>query len=142
MTPITRITNGVASMNTRAISTTAAMTAIRPAYSVTYSGAAPGADSKVISTVARVPGPAISGNASGNTEMSARCLASAFSSGVVFSSRSNTMLSAMMNSMMPPPIRNAEMLIPIMPMNALPIRAKTTRIASAIALDLIAMRRR
>jgi hypothetical protein len=74
--------------------------------------------------------------------MSARRRVSAFSAGVVFSSRANTMSRAIRNSITPPPMRNASMLMPMIPMNQLPLSANTTRIVSEIAAAFSAMRRR
>jgi hypothetical protein len=56
--------------------------------------------------------------------------------------RSNTMSRAIMNNMIPPPIRNALKLIPSVRRRGSPRSAKKTRIDQAIATDRIAILRR
>ena len=91
--------------------------------------------------VASAPGPAIKGNASGNTEMSSRFFASSCSGVVerVPDGRANTMSSAIKNSSVPPAIRNELREIPMMSKNLAPANANSTQMARAIAVALTAI---
>ncbi len=95
------------------------------------------------SIVARAPGPAMKGNASGNTEMSARRRLSACSSVEVRApdSRANTISSASRNSNNPPKILNDSRLIPISSRNAAPPSANSSRMPAATTTAFAAMRR-
>jgi hypothetical protein len=121
--------------STSAITTSCAKNCVDPA------GTAPNA-SRI---TASVPGPAISGNASGNTEMSALCWHSASSPGVVDlapDGRANTISIASRNNRMPPPILNASMLMPSILSSIPPHTANAKLTIAAIVTALIDMRLR
>ena len=91
------------------------------------------------------PGPAISGVASGNTEMSGRFIASFSSSGVVPVPpewRANTMSIEMSSSSTPPAIRSAGMVMPKSLSSGSPNTAKNSRMPVAISVPRSAMTRR
>ena len=95
--------------------------------------------------VVSAPGPAMSGNASGNTEMSSLKRASASSRPVVERPpdwRANTMSMAMRNKRMPPAILKAGRLIPRVCSSQAPMKANMSRMAVASSVPLKAMRRR
>ena len=116
------------------------MTPKRPADSLKSPREAP----KVRSTIASAPGPEMNGNASGNTEMSARFFASTRSFEVwrVPDSRAKTISSAIRNSMMPPAMRNASMLMPMTRRNQVPPTANSRNIVPESRTAFSAMRRR
>ena len=91
--------------------------------------------------VASAPGPAMNGNASGNTEMSSRFMASSRSGMVdlVPEVRANTISSEIKNSRVPPAMRNELNEIPMMERNRAPPNANSTQIASAMAAALPAI---
>src|SRR5215469_11827715 len=93
--------------------------------------------------VASAPGPAMNGNASGNTEMSARRRLSAASPEEVRvpDSRANTISSDRRNSSNPPKMRKASRLMPMRLRKDAPPSANSTRIAAATLTALSAMRR-
>src|SRR5262245_33226676 len=104
----------------------------------------PRAAPNVRSTIASAPGPAMKGNASGKTETSLRLIPSTFSSGVVRvpDSRANTISSAIRNSMMPPAMRNASMLMPMILRNPAPPTANSRSTMPAMQTALSAILRR
>src|SRR5262245_42694816 len=93
------------------------------------------------SIVVSAPGPAMNGNASGKTEMSARRLLSTFSSLEVRvpDSRANTISSAMRKSNNPPKILNESMAMPIAARNPAPTSAKSRSIPLATNTDFRAI---
>ena len=106
------------------------------------SGSTPANPSRM---VASAPGPAISGNARGNTEMSARPWASASSPGVIERTpegRANTISIESRNSRMPPPTLKASTLMPSRSSIAVPATANTrhTTVEIATAFSDIARR--
>jgi len=137
VTPSTFIRRGVAYINTQQTMSTSATTPKKPANNSGFAPTSP-AVSKI---VASAPGPAMKGNASGNTEMSSRLLASSCSDVVerVPEGRANTMSSAIKNSRVPPAIRNAFRDIPMTSRNLAPTNANSTHIPNAITVALPAI---
>ena len=140
LTPMARISGPASSRASRV----SRITAVIAPSTITCSGK-PSARAESSMIEAIEPGPAIIGMAIGKTEMSS-------ASGVPSISRarssrrsvrfSNTMSSAIMNSMIPPASRKADRLIPSVRNKGSPSKAKNIRMHQATTTERIAMARR
>src|SRR5882762_214715 len=141
VTPITRISGSASSINSSAIASTAAAAASSAPKSAAWPARCSGPNHSRM--VASAPGPAMNGNASGKTEISARRRLSAASllEVRVPDSRANTISSASRNNSKPPNMRNASRLMPMSLRNPAPPSANSSRITADTLTAFSAMRR-
>ena len=140
LTPISFI-SGPAASKASSVST---ITNVSAASTISPS-TVPCARALISMMVAIDPGPAIIGMAIGKTLISSASgvpLISSARSSRRSVRRSNTMSSAIMNSMIPPARRNADRLIPSVRSNGSPSKAKNSRMHHATTTDRTAIARR
>src|SRR5882762_9918920 len=137
VTPSTFINRGAASISPQQMTITTVTTPRNP----TNNTGLPQTSPAVSRIVARAPGPAMKGNASGKTEISWRLSDSSRSDVVerVPEGCANTISSEIKKSKVPPAIRKELSAIPMTSRNFAPAIANTKQIPRAMALDLNAM---